>query len=67
MRTQQPPALILWGRYDRSFIAAAAAAYQRDLPNAQVHLLDAGHFALDEKADDIAALMNEFLDAFYLL
>jgi pimeloyl-ACP methyl ester carboxylesterase len=66
MRTQQPPALILWGRYDRSFIAAGAAAYQRDLPNAQVHLLDAGHFALDEKVDDIAALMNEFLDAFYL-
>lgn len=61
LRAQQPPTLVMWGRYDSSFIAAAGAAYQRDLPNAEVHLLDAGHFALDEKVDEAAALMHAFL------
>lgn len=61
LRAQQPPTLVMWGRYDSSFIAAAGAAYQRDLPNAEVHLLDAGHFALDEKLDEAAALMHAFL------
>ena len=61
MRKQQPKMLVLWGRYDPSFAVGGAPAYQRDVPSAEVHLLDAGHFALDEKLDDIAALMRDFL------
>jgi pimeloyl-ACP methyl ester carboxylesterase len=62
MRQRQPPMLVLWGKYDPSFVVAGAAAYQRDVPGAEVHVLEAGHFALDEKADEIAVLMRAFLD-----
>jgi pimeloyl-ACP methyl ester carboxylesterase len=61
LRKHQPPALIMWGRYDPSFIVPGAEAYKRDLPNAELHLLDAGHFALDEKVDQVAQLMIDFL------
>ncbi len=61
LREHRPPTLVVWGRYDPSFIAPGAQAYKRDLPDAEVHLLDAGHFALDEKVDEIARLMLEFL------
>ncbi|MFJ3484292.1 alpha/beta fold hydrolase [Pseudomonas sp. NPDC090202] len=61
MREYQPPTLVVWGKYDPSFQVAEAAAYQRDLPKAQVHVLDAGHFALDEKPDEIAGLIDQFL------
>ncbi|MET0407490.1 MAG: alpha/beta hydrolase [Hyphomicrobium sp.] len=62
LRVHRPPTLILWGRYDPSFISAGAEAYKRDLPDAELHLLDAGHFALDEKVDEIAQLMTDFLE-----
>ncbi|MDR3408595.1 MAG: alpha/beta hydrolase [Methylovirgula sp.] len=62
LREHKPPTLILWGRYDPSFIVPGAEAYKRDLPNAELHLLDAGHFALDEKVDEIARLVIGFLD-----
>jgi len=52
---------VLWGRYDPSFAVAGAAAWQQDVPSASVHILDAGHFALDEQVDTIAALIREFL------
>lgn len=61
LRDHKPPALVVWGRNDPSFIAAGAEAYQRDLPGAEIHLLDAGHFALDEKNDEIATLILAFL------
>jgi pimeloyl-ACP methyl ester carboxylesterase len=61
-RRHQPPTLIVWGKYDLSFQVAEAAAYKRDLPDAEVHILDAGHFALYDKADEIAALMKDFLE-----
>jgi pimeloyl-ACP methyl ester carboxylesterase len=61
LREHRPPTLVVWGRYDPSFIAPGAEAYKRDVPDAEVHLLDAGHFALDEKVDEIAALMFAFL------
>lgn len=61
LREHQPPTLVVWGRYDPSFQVAEAAAYQRDLPKAEVHILDAGHFALDEKPDEIAGLVRDFL------
>jgi hypothetical protein len=44
-----------------SFIAPGGEAFKRDLPDAEIHLLDAGHFALDEKNDEIASLILEFL------
>ncbi|MEI9988127.1 MAG: alpha/beta hydrolase [Aliidongia sp.] len=61
LRANKPPALVVWGRNDPSFIAAGGAAFQRDLPDAEIHLLDAGHFALDEKTDEIASLILQFL------
>ncbi len=61
MREHQPPMLVVWGKYDPSFAVGGAAAYQRDVPKAEVHMLDAGHFALDEKVDEVAALMRRFL------
>jgi pimeloyl-ACP methyl ester carboxylesterase len=61
LREHQPPTLVMWGRYDPSFIVPGAEAYKRDLPHAELHLLDAGHFALDEKVDQIAQLMLDFL------
>jgi len=61
LRKAQPPTHVLWGRYDPSFIAPGAEAYGRDLPGAEIHLLDAGHFALDEKNDDVANLVLVFL------
>lgn len=61
LRNRQPPTLVVWGRYDPSFVAAGAEAYRRDLPEAGIHLLDAGHFALDEQVDEIARLTLAFL------
>jgi pimeloyl-ACP methyl ester carboxylesterase len=60
-REQQFPTLIVWGRHDVFFTLAGAQAYRRDLPNAQLHLLDAGHFALETHAAEISAAMLEFL------
>ena len=57
----QPPLLAVWGRHDPAFVPAGAEAYKRDLPDAEVHLLDAGHFALETHADDVAALILDFL------
>lgn len=61
MREHQPPMLVVWGRHDPSFAVEGAHAYQRDVPDAQVHLLDAGHFALDEACDEVASLTRSFL------
>jgi pimeloyl-ACP methyl ester carboxylesterase len=61
LRDHQPPLLVAWGRYDPSFTVAGAHAYARDVPDAEIHILDAGHFALDEKLDEIAALVRDFL------
>ncbi|USI73501.1 alpha/beta fold hydrolase [Sphingomonas morindae] len=61
LRAHRPPTLIAWGGNDPSFVAAGAEAYRRDLPDAEIHILDAGHFALDEKVDEIAYLIMNFL------
>jgi pimeloyl-ACP methyl ester carboxylesterase len=61
LRKTQPPTLVLWGRYDASFVTPGAEAFRRDLPDAEIHLLDAGHFALDETVDEIARRMTVFL------
>jgi pimeloyl-ACP methyl ester carboxylesterase len=62
LRDTQPPLLVVWGRYDPSFEVAEAQAYARDVPDANVHVIDAGHFALDEAPDVVAQLCREFLD-----
>ncbi len=61
LREHKPPTLIAWGANDPSFIAAGATAYRVDLPDAEIHLLDAGHFALEEKNDEIARLILDFM------
>jgi pimeloyl-ACP methyl ester carboxylesterase len=62
-RERRPPALIVWGKGDPFFTVAGAQAYRRDLPNAELHLLDAGHFALETHGAEIAAHIRRFLPA----
>ncbi|MFI6224575.1 alpha/beta fold hydrolase [Nocardia salmonicida] len=57
----RPPTLIAWGSHDEIFGADGARAYLRDLPDAELHLLDAGHFALETHGPEIAALIRDFL------
>ena len=57
----QPRLLVLWGKYDSSFQLSETEAYRRDVPTAEVHVLDAGHFALDTAADEVAQLVRRFL------
>ena len=61
-RKKQPPTLIVWGKNDIIFPAGGARAYLKDLPKAELHLLDSGHFALEDKGPEIANLMRAFLD-----
>jgi pimeloyl-ACP methyl ester carboxylesterase len=60
-RTHQPPTLIMWGKNDHIFPAEGAHPYLRDLPEAELHLMDTGHFALEEDGERMAELMREFL------
>jgi pimeloyl-ACP methyl ester carboxylesterase len=52
---------VIWGKYESSFDPSEPEAYRRDVPNAEVHIVDGGHFALDTAADEIAALVRNFL------
>jgi pimeloyl-ACP methyl ester carboxylesterase len=61
-RDRKPPTLIVWGRNDKIFPAEGATPYLRDLPDADLHLLDTGHFALEDKLDVMAPLILGFLD-----
>jgi pimeloyl-ACP methyl ester carboxylesterase len=61
LREHKPPTLVAWGANDPSFIAAGGEAFRRDLPDAEIRLLDAGHFALDEQTDEIARLTLAFM------
>ncbi|AXK31888.1 alpha/beta hydrolase [Streptomyces armeniacus] len=60
-REHRPPTLLTWGRHDEIFAAAGAEAFLRDLPDAELHLLDTGHFALETHGTEIAALIRDFL------
>jgi pimeloyl-ACP methyl ester carboxylesterase len=62
LREVRPPTLVVWGKYDASFTVAGATAYAGDVPSAEVHLLEAGHFALDEATDEVASLVRRFLE-----
>jgi pimeloyl-ACP methyl ester carboxylesterase len=60
-RAHRPPLLAVWGRNDPFFIPPGAEAYRRDLPEAEVHFLDTGHFALETHHAEVARLMRDFL------
>jgi pimeloyl-ACP methyl ester carboxylesterase len=61
LRQHRPPVLIVWGRHDEVFGPAGAEAYLRDVPDAELHLLDTGHFALEEDGPLIATTIRDFL------
>lgn len=61
LRKHQPPLLAVWGKHDPAFIPPGAEAYRKDIPDAEVHLLDAGHFALETHAPEVAEYIGEFL------
>src|SRR6202789_2862980 len=61
MQNTRPKLLVLWGKHDLSFDSGEPERYRKDVPNAEVHVLDAGHFALDTKADEIAELVRQFM------
>lgn len=63
MQKVQPRLLVLWGKYDPSFDISEPDAYRRDVPQAEVHILEAGHFALDTDADRIAGFVRTFLES----
>lgn len=60
-REHQPPFLAVWGRNDPFFGRADAEAFRRDLPDAEVHLFDTGHFALESHGEEIGAFVRDFL------
>lgn len=61
LREHQPPTLVVWGKGDFVFAEAGAEAYRKDLPEAEVRILDAGHFALETHAPEIADAIVAFL------
>jgi len=61
MQKTQPKLLVLWGKHDLSFDPGEPERYRKDVPSAGIHVLDAGHFALDTKADSIAELVRQFV------
>ncbi|MET3875739.1 pimeloyl-ACP methyl ester carboxylesterase [Chitinophaga sp. OAE865] len=61
LRTHQPRVLVVWGKNDLIFTWPGAEAYKRDVPDAEVHLLDGSHFVLEEYHEEVAALIDDFL------
>jgi len=61
MQKNQPRLLVIWGKHDLSFDPGEPERYRKDVPSAEVNVLDAGHFALDTKADEIARLVRQFM------
>jgi pimeloyl-ACP methyl ester carboxylesterase len=63
LRKSRPPTLVVWGKNDPLFTVAGALAFSREVPDAETHLLNASHFALDEKPVLIAGVVRQFLDS----
>lgn len=63
MRERQPRLLVIWGKYESSFDASEPESYRKDVPSADVHIVDGGHFALDTAADEIADLAKGFMES----
>lgn len=62
-RVHQPPALIMWGKYDAFFSVEEAPCYKRDMPNAHIHIIDGGHKVLETNFDEVLHLINNFLSS----
>ena len=62
LRARRPPTLVVWGRHDPAFLAAGAEAYLRDVPDARLRLIDAGHFAVEEDPVAVAQEVVRFVD-----
>ena len=62
MREKQPRLLVIWGKHESSFDSSEPESYRRDVPNAEVHLVDGGHFALDTAADEISVRVSQFME-----
>jgi pimeloyl-ACP methyl ester carboxylesterase len=60
-REHRPPTLVVWGEHDEIFGPDGARAFARDLPDAEIHLLDAGHYALESSGEEIASFVRDFL------
>jgi pimeloyl-ACP methyl ester carboxylesterase len=63
MRDKQPRLLVIWGKYELSFDPAEPERYRQDVPKAEIHVVDGGHFALDTAADQIAMLVRDFVNS----
>jgi len=61
LRKHRPPTIVVWGKNDKIFPAEGAHPYKRDLPEVEFHLLDTGHFALEDKLDEMVPLIRDFL------
>jgi pimeloyl-ACP methyl ester carboxylesterase len=59
MQEREPRFLVLWGKYDLPFDLSEPEAYRPDVPKAEVHVLNGGHFVLDNAADEVAALTQQ--------
>jgi len=62
LRTHRPPLMAVWGRHDPAFLPTGALAYKRDLPEAEIHLLNTGHFALETHYREIGERVATFMD-----
>ncbi len=61
LRSHRPPTLVVWGKHDTAFTVPGAYAFKRDLPDARVELLDAGHFAMDTRLEEVAVLVDSYM------
>ena len=64
MQKTQPRLLVIWGKYEQSFDASEPESYRRDVPKAEIHIVDGGHFALDTAADEVANWVSGFMSGF---
>jgi pimeloyl-ACP methyl ester carboxylesterase len=62
LKQVQPRLLVVWGKYDASFQLSEPESYRRDVPQAEIHIVDGGHFALDTAADEIAGYVSVFME-----
>lgn len=61
LKTNQPKTLVVWGKNDKMFVEAGGEAYRKDLPDAEIHQLEGGHFLLEEHSEKVARLVEKFL------
>jgi pimeloyl-ACP methyl ester carboxylesterase len=62
LRAHQLPTLVMWGKHDQAFVTPGALAFKRDNARAEVHVLDGGHFVMDTRLNEVAAITARFMD-----